>query len=77
MLLGLDKVKFDHCLKPVGATGDPSLITFSDGNPEDFGVCSYILYDLVDGSKSTALMMAKAELGPLTHKGETVKNELC
>ena len=74
MLLCLENVKFDHCLKPVRATGDPSLITFSDGNPEAFGVCSYILYDLEDGSKSTALMMAKAKLGPLTHKCETVKN---
>ena len=76
MLLGLDMVRFDHCLKPVSATEDPSLITFSDRNPEAFGVCSYILYDLEDGSKSAALMMAKAKLGPLTRKGETVKNEL-
>ena len=77
MLSGLDQIKFNHCVKPISGTEDPSSITFSDDNPDGFGVCSYILYDLEDGSKSTALMMAKAKLGPLTHKGETVKNELC
>ena len=58
MLLGLDQIKFNHCVKPIGAIGDLSLITFSDGNPDAFSVCSYILYDLEDGSKSAALMMA-------------------
>ena len=77
MLLGLDQVKFNCCVKQISAIGDPSLITFSIANPDKFSVCSYILYDLEDGSKSAALMMAKAKLGPLTHKGETVKNELC
>ena len=68
MLLGLDQVKFNRCVKPICATGDPSLITFSDGNPDVFGVCFYILYDLEDGSKSAALIMAKAKLDPLAHK---------
>ena len=77
MLLDLDKVKLNHCLKPVSATGDPSLIACSDGNSGAFCVFSYILYDLEDGSKSAALMMTKAKLGPLTDKGETAKNELC
>ena len=68
MLLSLEQVKFNRCVKPICAIGDPSLITFSDGNPDAFGVCSYILYNLEDGSKSAALMMAKAKLGPLTQR---------
>ena len=77
MLLGLDQVKFDRCFKPINAVGDPSLVTFDDGNPDAFGVCAYALYDLENDDRSAGLMMAKAKLGPLTHKGETVKNELC
>ena len=68
MLSKLDEVKFNRCFKPVGAVGDPSLVTFNDGNPDAFGVCAYALYDLENGG---------AKLGPLTHKGGTVKNELC
>ena len=77
MLMQLEKVTFDRCVKPVGAVGDPDLITFNDGNPDAFGVAAYAVYDLTNGDRSAALLMAKAKLGPLTHKGETVKNELC
>ena len=33
-------------------------------------------HTLIVGSKVAALMMSKAKLGPLLHKGETVRNEL-
>ena len=74
MLLSLDQVKFNRCFKPLGAVHDPSLITFNDGNPYAFGVCAYTLYDLENGTKYSVLLMAKAKHGPLTDKGETVKN---
>ena len=79
MLLQVDTVKFARCVKPPGADVniDPDLVTFCDGNPDAFGVAAYVLYELEDGGKAAALLMSKAKLGPLTHKGETVKNELC
>ena len=35
------------------------------------------MYNLENIDRLAALLMAKAKLGPLTHKGETVKKELC
>ena len=77
MLLQVEKITFDRCVKAIGAVGDPDLVTFNDGNPDAFGVAAYAVYDLENGDRSAALLMSKAKLGPLTHKGETVKNELC
>ena len=79
MLLVIDDVKFTRCVKPLNADPKklPDLVTFCDGNPDSFGVVAYALYDLIDGGKAAAILMSKAKLGPLTHKGETVKNELC
>ena len=37
---------------------------------------AYALWTLQDGSKVATLIVTKAKLGPITHKGETVKNEL-
>ena len=34
------------------------------------------MFTLEDGHRAARFLMAKAKLGPLTHKGETVKNEL-
>jgi len=78
MLLEVDKIKFQRCLKPkdVDPDIDPDLITFCDGNPEAFGVVGYILFTLLDGSRSATLLMSEAKLGPISHKGETSRNEL-
>ena len=78
MLLEVDKIKFKRCLKlkDVDPNIDSDLITFCDGNPEGFGVVGYILFTLLDGSRSATLLMSKAKLGPISHKGETSRNEL-
>ena len=78
MLLQLETVKFARCIKPAGTDPniDPDLATFCDGNPEAFGVTAYAIFTLIGGGRSACLMMSKARLGPLTHKGETVRNEL-
>ena len=67
-------MRFDRCVKPVGANADvdPDLVTFCDGNPDAFGVAAYAMYELENGGKQATLLMSKAKLGPLTHKGETV-----
>ena len=78
MLKALKGISFPRSIKPhqVNPDIDPVLVTFCDGNPEVYGAVAYALWVLHDGSKEARLIMAKAKLGPLTHKGETVKNEL-
>ena len=79
MLLQVDQIKFCRCVKPINADPniDPDLVTFGDGNPEAFGAVSYVLFTLTDGSRSAHLLISKAKLSPLHHRGETVRNELC
>ena len=71
MLQKLEKIKFPRCLKPKNANPDidPDLITFNDGNPDAFGVVAYAVFTLDTGERSACLIMSKAKLGPLTHKG--------
>ena len=78
MLLQLETVTFTRCVKPAGADPDinPDLATFCDGNPDAFGVVAFAIFTLKGGGRSSCLIMSKARLGPLTSKGETVRNEL-
>ena len=78
MLLKLEDIKFPRSYKPENFDPSvrPSLITFNDGNPEAYGSVAYARWKLLDSSYVTRLIMAKARLGPLTHMGETVRNEL-
>ena len=78
MILQLKEVKFFRCVKPenVDPTIDPDLATFCDGNPNCYGVVAYIIFTHLDGTKTSSLLMSKAKLGPLTHSGETSRNEL-
>ena len=78
MLLELEKVKFKRSAKPKNCNDkiSPDLAIFSDGNPESFGAVAYAVWTLNDGSKIATFLMAKAKLGPLLQKGETVKKEL-
>ena len=78
LLQKLKNVKFPRSIKPSNVDPDvrPDLVTFCDGNPDVYGGLAYALWTLQDGSKVATLIVAKAKLGPLTHKGETVKNEL-
>ena len=74
----LSEVKFRRSVKPenVNPDLDPVLVTFSDGSTESYGGCAYVLWDLMDGTREAVLIAAKGKLGPLTHRGETVKMEL-
>ena len=78
MLLKLEEIKFPRCVKPDGADPNilPDLVTFNDGNPDAYGVVAYVVFTLETGGRSACLLMSKARLAPLTHKGETVRNEL-
>ena len=78
MLQKIDKILFPRCVKPENydLEIDPDLVTFKDGNPNAYGVTAYILWTEKRGRFSAKLLMSKAKLGPLSHKGETVWNEL-
>ena len=78
MLHSLADIKIPRCVKPVNidASVKPILVTFSDGNMDAYGSVAYGLWKRLDGSKAAMLLVAKARLGPILHKGETVKNEL-
>ena len=78
MLFSINEILFPRSVKPANTDVNlkPALITFSDGNENAYGTVAYVLWTLEDGSKDARLLMAKAKLGPLLQKGETVKNEL-
>ena len=78
MLMQLETIKFPRSFKPdnVDPSIKPDFCTFNDGNPDAFGTVGYARWTLLDGTRCCRLMLSKSRLAPLTHKGETVRNEL-
>ena len=78
MLNSLKNAVFNRSYKPPNfdPSVKPVLVTFCDGNENAFGVIVYALWSLLDGTKTSRFILAKAKLGPLLNKGEVVKNEL-
>ena len=78
ILDSLKEIKFARSMKPKNSDPkvDPTLVTFSDGNPDAYGTVAYGIWTLLDGSREVTLIMSKAKLGPLQYKGETTRNEL-
>ena len=64
-MTALNDVKFDHCLTPPGASGDPSLIVFCDASRLAFGACAYARWKLIDGRSGTRFVAAKTRVAPL------------
>ena len=79
MLTQLETIFFPRSYKPEGVnpTIKPDLCTLNDGNPNAYGTVGYARWTLMDGTYRCRLMLSKARLSPLSHKGETVRNELC
>ena len=71
MLKGLESVTFPRSVKPDSVDPQilPQLITFSDGNESSYGTVAYVLWTLLDGSKTARIFISKAKLGPLCYKG--------
>ena len=55
----IQELLLQRCLKPTSATGNPSLIVFSDGSNEAFGSCAYIRWELQNRSFCSRLIMSK------------------
>ena len=64
-MTALNDGKFDRCLTPPGAHGDPSLVVFCDASRLAFGACAYARWKLVDGRFGTRFVAAKTRVAPL------------
>ena len=63
-MTALNDVKFDRCLTPPGADGNPSLVVFCDASRLAFGACAYARWKLVAGNFGTRFVAAKASGSP-------------
>lgn len=59
-MTALNDVKFDRCLTPPGADGNPSLVVFCNASRLAFGACAYARWKLVAGNFGTRFVAAKA-----------------
>ena len=44
--------------------------------PDAYGTVGYARWTMSDGTKTCRLMLSNSRLGPLIHRGETIRNEL-
>lgn len=75
-LFEMDNVKFERCMKPHDAVGDPILIIFSDGSNQAFGACAYVRWELQNGLFESNLILSKNRLAPVK-KMSIDRIELC
>ena len=68
-------LKFQRCVKPKDAVGNPWLILLSDGSEIAYGCMAYARWTCKDGSVVTRLLMAKSRIGPVA-KVSTPRMEL-
>ena len=64
-MVDLNKAKFERCLTPPEATGDPSLVVFCDASRLAFGACAYARWKLADGRFGIRFVAAKSRVAPL------------
>ena len=64
-MLQLNGVRFDRCLTPPNAIGQPVLCVFSDASEDAFGACAYARWQLSTGAFSAQFIAAKSRVAPL------------
>lgn len=75
-LFGMNSIKFQRCVKPPNAIGDPSLVIFSDGSESAHDTCAYVRWALEGGGFDSNLVMSKNRLAPIK-KMSIDQIELC
>ena len=75
-LFDLVDVKFLRCVKPEEAVDKPTLVTFADASMEALGACSYLRWEVKDGSYKSYLVASKSRLSP-SKVLSIVRLELC
>ena len=64
-MVQLNGVRFDRCLTPPNAIGQPVLCVFSDASEDAFGACAYARWQLSNGGFNTQFIAAKSRVAPL------------
>ena len=64
-LFDMNDVKFERCLKPPNAVGNPTLVIFSDGSNNAYGTCAYVRWELADGGCDSNLVISKNRLAAI------------
>ena len=59
-MIALNTVKFERCLTPPNASGNPSLVVFCDASRQAFGTCAYAKWNLEDGKFGVRFVAAKS-----------------
>lgn len=64
-MFALEKVRFQRCVKPDSAIGNPTLVVYADASNVAYSTCAYVRYQLQDGTYSAQLLAAKGRIAPL------------
>ena len=63
-MIKLDTIRFERCIKPTNAIGEPILVVFSDASSHAYGACAYLQWLLESGRHETRLIAAKNRMCP-------------
>ena len=74
-LFEMRNIEISRCMKPPNASNEGTLITFCDGSDDAYGACSYIRFQLENGTFDSNLVMAKTRVTPVK-KITPVRSEL-
>jgi hypothetical protein len=72
----LSTLKYDRCLKPMEAVGQPILVLLSDASDHAYGAAAYIRWQLDNGSFWCRLIMAKSRVAPIKQQLSVPQKEL-
>lgn len=64
-MFALEKIKFQRCIKPDSAIGNPTLVVYADASNVAYSTCAYVRIRLQDGTYSARLLAAKSRIAPL------------
>ena len=64
-LYGLERLTLKRTLKPSNAIGSPSLVLFSDGSMQAYGVCAYVRWQIREDEFESNLIVAKNKIAPM------------
>lgn len=64
-LFDMNSINFERCFKPPNATGDPTLVIFSDGSDNAYGACTYVRWALDGGGFDSNFVISKNRLAPI------------
>ena len=57
-LTEMNNVRFERCMRPPDAVGDPVLIIFSDASNEAYGSCAYARWKQQSGGFASSLIVS-------------------